>query len=340
MDDFLQHLQRVDVCPVCQNGFDTQHTPVILDCRHIFGHSCLTTWVRNGRGLTNSCPCCRAQLFSVDNKNVESGADTSSFFANTTRDAEQQWSAICNQPIELITIFLNQAWLSVEHLLSRTAPRKQGIYELMPNVLTPALCAGSRIGDFAPFRRTYEKLEVILEGPPGEMDVDNSYGPLIPLLRLVEMMASAIDIVPKYVRTSPQANMLIWKANTSLGLDIRSFRWQHIVEAVELQENRHWHALWWFTMLISQQIAHDDSVKAWPAVEHRRKDIMKNKFLDRIGRSWGLPSDAFVAKAYIVYEELIRHQVAMKRISLRGKDGEEHIVRGLWQTSQWIVRRA
>lgn len=42
-------------CPVC---FDNPHTPVTLDCQHIFCEVCILEWLEKEQ----TCPVCRAQV--------------------------------------------------------------------------------------------------------------------------------------------------------------------------------------------------------------------------------------------------------------------------------------
>lgn len=64
---FLASLDEL-TCPICQEPFDSnrKHHPVSIDgCRHIFGASCLTTWVKSSSRNRNTCPTCRAVLFET-----------------------------------------------------------------------------------------------------------------------------------------------------------------------------------------------------------------------------------------------------------------------------------
>jgi len=59
---FLSSLESLE-CAVCMEGYDANHPPIILDCRHIFGEKCVKRWIESGNGL---CPNCRAPLYRED----------------------------------------------------------------------------------------------------------------------------------------------------------------------------------------------------------------------------------------------------------------------------------
>ena len=63
----LAQLRPVPVCVICQDPFDANHIPVALDCKHIFGKKCFVEWLEKGEGNYEGCPCCRRELFDVDN---------------------------------------------------------------------------------------------------------------------------------------------------------------------------------------------------------------------------------------------------------------------------------
>ncbi|KAF2466270.1 uncharacterized protein BDR25DRAFT_377350 [Lindgomyces ingoldianus] len=58
-------------CAICYEPFETcdvQPTPpgahalFLTRCRHVFGRSCLSTWIQSGQQNSNKCPYCRAEL--------------------------------------------------------------------------------------------------------------------------------------------------------------------------------------------------------------------------------------------------------------------------------------
>lgn len=50
-----------------------EHAVTIDQCGHIFGHDCLTTWVREGH---NTCPVCRVEIFTQSEIVIESHSDS------------------------------------------------------------------------------------------------------------------------------------------------------------------------------------------------------------------------------------------------------------------------
>jgi hypothetical protein len=52
-------------CAICTLPYDTAHAPIMLECRHVLGAECLETWLNTDTGH-NTCPCCRAVLFTPE----------------------------------------------------------------------------------------------------------------------------------------------------------------------------------------------------------------------------------------------------------------------------------
>jgi hypothetical protein len=56
------------------------------------------------------------------------------------------------------------------------------------------------------------------------------------------------------------------------------------------------------------------------------------------GDNWvGKPSNEFKDVLVVVYEELRRYQLDKKKLSLRGHDSEDEVVRGIWALARWSV---
>jgi hypothetical protein len=63
---FANHLEAIDTCGICHETFDKDHVATRIrgaKCQHIFGSTCLTTWLNCNRGQNNTCPNGREVLF-------------------------------------------------------------------------------------------------------------------------------------------------------------------------------------------------------------------------------------------------------------------------------------
>ena len=55
------HPEAITTCPICQEAFENEERPEIpvrLPCQHVFGISCLASWM----SIKNTCPLCRTVL--------------------------------------------------------------------------------------------------------------------------------------------------------------------------------------------------------------------------------------------------------------------------------------
>lgn len=65
-------------------------------------------------------------------------------------------------------------------------------------------------------------------------------------------------------------------------------------------------------------------------------DAILERCCGKIGGDWvGKPAGEFQESVVGVYEELRRHQLEEKRISLRGHEEEKGVVTGLWAMAGW-----
>ncbi|KAL1602548.1 hypothetical protein SLS60_005964 [Paraconiothyrium brasiliense] len=77
-DYFLaNYISIVHDCGICQEKFDhDEHAPARLcgpnSCNHMFGASCLTTWLNSRMPGANTCPMCRKELFVSENDEYDS----------------------------------------------------------------------------------------------------------------------------------------------------------------------------------------------------------------------------------------------------------------------------
>jgi hypothetical protein len=88
--EFLTSLEEL-TCPICQESFEGKdkgrHYPVeISGCRHVYGAECLETWVMTTSCSShNTCPTCRAVLFSKSRRRRANWANR----ANQTSQSNQ-----------------------------------------------------------------------------------------------------------------------------------------------------------------------------------------------------------------------------------------------------------
>ncbi|KAJ4348682.1 uncharacterized protein N0V89_010060 [Didymosphaeria variabile] len=77
-DHFLANqISIIQNCSICQEDFDNnKHAPARLcgsdSCNHVFGASCLTTWLKSQMPRANTCPMCRKELFVSENGEYDS----------------------------------------------------------------------------------------------------------------------------------------------------------------------------------------------------------------------------------------------------------------------------
>lgn len=62
---FIANMDVIPHCHICHEPFDSlNHIPARTLCGHIFGKSCLETWINRSIDICNTCPICRTELFS------------------------------------------------------------------------------------------------------------------------------------------------------------------------------------------------------------------------------------------------------------------------------------
>ncbi|KAI8932783.1 hypothetical protein NX059_010273 [Plenodomus lindquistii] len=166
---------------------------------------------------------------------------------------------------------------------------------------------------------------------------DTAIGLAIPLVRLARLMTSASTTLPKWLTTNPRANRLIWKANACLGTNDAEISWDTIIEAAQLKNDQYFPLLYLYTVLLSQSIAHSSPPTSWPIKRHEVMNLVVERCCTRIGRlGWqGRPTNHFKDVLVAVYEDLRRYQLEKKRMSLRGSDGEDVVVKSIWALAGW-----
>jgi hypothetical protein len=333
MENFIHtQLHPVENCLICQDPFSASHQPVTLPCKHIFGHECIKTWLRTGRGNNTSCPNCRYVV-------VQRQESKASF------DVPSIWRALCEQPPEQLHALMSKIWSGLQTLWQCKPDGKFTITELLDKVIIPALVHtassnGSRqIRDNNTMLDCYNLIAASWDslGRP-----DSASGLAIPLVRLARLMSSASSTLPKWLTTVPRTNRLFWKANACFDLTQKDVSWDLIIEASHLSDGRYFPLLHVYTLIISQNFAHCPQPAQWPTRRHEVMNMVVDRCCKKIaGDSWvGKPSNEFKDVLVVVYEELRRYQLEKKKLSLRGHDGEDELVRGVWALSRWSVGKA
>jgi hypothetical protein len=333
MENFINtQLHPVEFCLICTDAFSADHQPVILPCKHIFGYECIKKWLRTGRGNNSSCPNCRLAVYEKQNQ-------------RPTFDVPSIWKALCEQPPERLHIFLTSIWTGLQTLWQRKADGNFTTTELLDTAIIPALVQTAspeglrQVRDHDPFLDCYNLIAASWDslGRP-----DDATGLAIPLVRLARLMSSASSTLPKWLTTVPRTNRLFWRANACLGLNDSNISWNTIVAASQdVTGTEHFPLLHLYTMLISQSISHNTQPTVWPTRRHEVMNLVLERCCKKIGgESWaGKPSNEFKDVLAITYEELRRYQHNKKKASLRGHDGEESVVKGIWALAGWAANR-
>ncbi|KAH3977484.1 hypothetical protein HBI81_046970 [Parastagonospora nodorum] len=325
-------LRPAETCLICTDVFGKDHQPAALPgCGHVFGHLCIQKWMRTGRGNSNCCPSCRRAMYVRDTKR--------SF------DASSIWKALCEQPPERLHTFMAHIWSGVRTLWQRKSNGKFTVTELLDVAIIPALVQTAnpndarRVLDNDPLLDCHNLIAASWDSL-GRPDV--AIGLAIPLVRLTRLMSSASSTVPKWLTTVPRTNRLFWKANASLGLTDCDISWNTIISASQdVTSTANFSLLHLYTVLVSQSISHNAQPDVWPTRRHEVMNLVVDRCCKKIvGDNWtGRPSNEFKDVLVAVFEDLRRFQLNKKKRSLRGHDGEESVVKGIWALAGWSVSR-
>lgn len=334
MEQFIKtQLQPTETCSICCEIWSSDHQPISLPCHHIFGHDCIVKWLKTGRGNSSACPNCRHAIYE---KKTPKALFT----------VPSIWKALCEQSPEGLHTLMTEIWAGLQILWRRKPDGKFTVSDLLNDVIIPALlqCANS---DESRQRRSYDPFldcyNLIAASWDSLGRPDTATGLAIPLVRLARMMSSASSTLPKWLTTVPRTNRLFWKANACLGLTDPDISWDTIVAASDnLMGTEHFPLLYLYTMLISQSIAHNPQPSSLPTRRHEIMNLVVERCCTKIGGdAWGSkPSNEFKDVLVVVYEELRRYQLEKKKLSLRGHDGEEGLVRGVWALAGWSVKKS
>ncbi|KAL5426330.1 hypothetical protein PMIN04_002023 [Paraphaeosphaeria minitans] len=315
MDNFIRtKLQPSGSCIICSDPFSASHQPVALSCHHIFGHACIKNWLHNGRGATNNCPICRAEIYTP----TDGGAFTSASI----------WTALCAAPPDRLHDFLSSLWPRVAALFADDPTGAFTTRDLLSHALLPALLSMHNADAAGPFADAHSLVASTWNslGRP-----NSASGLAIPLVRLARLMAQTSSILPKWITTVPRTSLLFWRANACLGTSSSEISWAPLAEAAGLSNPRYFSFLHLYTVLLSQHIVHARPTHTGPS-----HNSIIERCCTKIGGEWvGKPADGFKESVVGVYEELRRHQLEEKRISLRGHEEEKGVVTGLWAMAGW-----
>ncbi|KAL6707489.1 hypothetical protein ACN47E_004059 [Coniothyrium glycines] len=324
MDEFLKtQLHPAEICAICTEPFSSDHQPVALPCKHIFGYGCIRKWLKNGRGNTSACPTCRHVVF--DNKT-----------SRLAFDAPSVWAAMCEQPPERLHDLMLRIWSGLQYLWKRKADGNFTVTELLDKAIIPALL---QTADHDVVLDSYNLIAASWDslGRP-----DTATGLMVPFVRLARLMSSASTKLPKWMTTTPRANRLLWRANACIAIRDENVSWEMIVEAAKLENGQYFPLLHAYTMLLSQTIEFGPQINAWPTRRHEIMNLVVERCCNKIGQGrWcDRPSNQFKDMLVVVYEELRRQQLEKNKVRLGGHHGEEHIVRGLWALAGWAIKRS
>jgi hypothetical protein len=330
MENFLNtQLHPSDACNICTDHFSATHHPVALPCKHIFGHECIKRWLKGGRGNTNACPTCRYVVVPKLNRH-------GSF------DVASNWQALCDQPPERLNTFMMKIWSGLHMLWQRKPTGAFTVTSVLDQAIIPALI-NTALCTNAPEDQRQDSLLDCYNLVAASWDSmgrpDIATGLAIPLVRLARLIASAGAVLPKWLTTNPRANRLIWRANACLPIGEDDISWRYIIEASQQTESPYFPLLHLYTVLISQSIAHYPAPQPYPTKRHELTDLVVERCCTRIGgggAAWkGKPGDELKDILVGVYDELRRYQLEKGKISLRGHDREDAIVKGIWALASW-----
>ncbi|PSN74930.1 hypothetical protein BS50DRAFT_479998 [Corynespora cassiicola Philippines] len=325
MDDFLDtQLLPTEACIVCTETFSSTHQPVALRCNHILGYSCLKKWIRSGHGNTNACPFCRQVIFETPKSR------------DTSFDPPSIWKALNEQPTERRCAFMSELWKRQQTLWTKDQTGNFSVTSLLNEVVIPSLAKIGN-GESNPFT---DCRDLVFASWRSLGRPNAAHGLAVPLVRLARLMSQASSIMPKWLTSVQRMNVLFWEANSCFGLSATTLSWNHLIEAAHLNVPRYFPLLHVYTVLVSQNIVHNPEPREWPKKRHEVMNLVVDRCVKRIGWRWeGKPSNDFKDMLVFVYEELRRHQLDGGRLSLRGREGEENVVKGLWGMAAWTLRK-
>ncbi|RMZ68587.1 ring finger [Pyrenophora seminiperda CCB06] len=335
MDKFLDtQLHPADTCNICAENFDAVHQPVALPCKHIFGYECIKKWLKGGRGNSNACPTCRYIVVPKPER-------------HPSFDVPSIWQALRDEPPERLHSFMAKIWSGLQVLWQRQPTGNFTVTSLLDEAIIPGLVSTARGINAPPGNRVQDPILNCYNLLAASWDsigrLDMAAGLAIPLVRLARLMANAGAVLPKWLTTNARINRLIWLANACLPINAEHISWDYLNGATQPKDFSHMPLLHLYTVLISQSIAHLPDPEPYPKKRHELMNLVIKRCCTKIGGtgySWkSRPSNEFKDALVVVYEELRRHQIEKEKKSLRGHEGEESLVKGIWALAGWGGRR-
>jgi len=330
MDKFLDtQLHPADTCSICTEHFGALHQPVALPCKHIFGYECIKTWLKGGKGNTNACPTCRYVV-------VPKPEPRAAF------DVPSIWQALCEEPPERLYSLVTKMWSGLQVLWQQHPTGNFTVTSILDKAVIPALVATARGAD-SPEHRNQDAILDCYNLLAASWDsigrLDMAAGLAIPLVRLARLMTNVGAVLPKWLTTNARVNRLIWRANACNPITAEHISWDYLIEAMKPEDIRHMPLLHLYTVLISQSIAHLPAPQPYPKKKHEIMNLTIKRCCTKIGGVgcvWkSKPSNEFKDALVVVYEELRRYQLDKGKMSLRGHDREESLVKGIWALAGW-----
>jgi hypothetical protein len=138
-ENFLQNNQKViaacdttcDMCCICHDPFNSEHAPTQIrssngECQHVFGSTCISSWLESDAHNANRCPHCRTVLFRkpmrlTPKEYVENLSDTYFDEGDPTQDGGGGYLEDLSS-LKDIQKFVSQLWrcTSARHLRTDT----------------------------------------------------------------------------------------------------------------------------------------------------------------------------------------------------------------------------
>ncbi|KAE8833377.1 hypothetical protein HRS9139_05196 [Pyrenophora teres f. teres] len=330
MDKFLDtQLHPADTCNICTEHFGALHQPVALPCKHIFGYECIKKWLKGGRGNTNACPTCRCVV-------VPKPEPRASF------DVPSIWKALCDESPERLYTLMEKVWSGLQVLWQRHPTGNFTVTSILDKAIIPALVATARRPNASGNRNQDSILDcynLLAASWDSIGRLDMAAGLAIPLVRLARLMANAGAVLPKWLTKNARVNRLIWLANACLPITAEHISWDYLIEATQPKDAHHIPLLHLYTVLISQSITHLPAPQPYPTKRHEIMNLVIERCCTKIGGIgcvWkSKPSNEFKDALVGVFDELRRYQIEKKKMSLRGHDEEESLVKGIWALAGW-----
>jgi hypothetical protein len=252
------------------------------------------------------------------------------------------WQALCDQPPERLHIFMMKIWSGLEVLWQRQPTGAFTVTSVLDQAIIPALINTAHRTN-APDDRRQDSLLDCYNLVAASWDSlgrpDVATGLAIPLVRLARLIAGAGAVLPKWLTTNPRANRLLWRANACLPIGEEDISWRYILEASQQLESAYFPMLHLYTVLISQSIAHFPAPRPYPTKRHEVMNLVVQRCCTKIGgdgAAWkGKPGDELKEVLVGVYDALRMYQLDKGRMSLRGHDGEDAVVKGIWALAGW-----